>query len=252
MSLTTIAVISLITCCVLWVARQLTRPNHYPEIDLDQIDRKSLREAGEKLLSQAETWPAELSATGVSVASSCAPYAARTVFYRVEAEANFESAVRYVKKLSDCEVPRLEKPDKIEETLYDHGRGGKQHEWVRRSVHVSPPPGSNRDAVVFYVEDRPSEDTYTIAFQSVDQMHKKRIEPHEGASRFHVNPAYYKVERGSAGRVIVQKIEAVDPCGMVSSIVNNYFISLVFFRKYMFEEAKAMHTQLSSETETSS
>jgi len=252
MGLMTLGIVLLVACGLVWIVLFLTRPNQYPKIDLSQIDRQALRATGEQLLTQAEAWPEELSAPGVSVASSCDPYQVRTVVYRVEAEGGFESAVKYVKKLSDCAVPRLEKPDKIEETLYDHGRGEKQHEWIRRSVHVAPPPGSNRDAVVFYVEDRPNEDTYTIAFQSVDQMDGQDIEPHEGASRFHVNPAYFKVERTAANRVVIRKIEAVDPCGRVSSLVNNYFISLAFFRKYMFEEAKTMRSNLSAQSPTAS
>ncbi|MAJ60332.1 MAG: hypothetical protein CBC48_10170 [bacterium TMED88] len=252
MSLTLLVMIFLIACGALWIALFLTRPNHYPKVDLSQIDRKALRATGEQLLCEAETWPEELSAPGVSVASSCAPYAVRTVVYRVETDGLFEAAVQYVKNLSDCAAPRREKPDKIEETLYDQGRGEKQHEWIRRSVHVSPPPGSNRDAVVFYVEDRPNEDTYTIAFQSVDQMDGQDIDPHEGASRFHVNPAYFKVERAAPNRVVVRKIEAVDPCGRVSSAVNNYFISLAFFRKYMFDEAKALAAHLSTQNRPSS
>lgn len=252
MSLMTFGIVLLVACGLVWVALFLTRPNRYPKVDLSQIDRQALRATGEQLLAQAETWPEELSAPGVSVASSCDPYQVRTVVYCVEVEGEFESAVQYVKKLSDCAVPRLEKPDKIEETLYDQGRGEKQHEWIRRSVHVAPPPGSDRDAVVFYAEDRPDEDTYTIAFQSVDQMDGQDIDPHEGALRFHVNPAYFKVERAAANRVVVRKIEGVDPCGRVSSLVNNYFISLVFFRKYMFEEAKTMRAHLSTQSSTSS
>ncbi|MCH2187653.1 hypothetical protein MK280_17505 [Myxococcota bacterium] len=252
MSLINLAVILLIALGFLWIARFLTRPNRYPTRDLSQIDREELHAKGERLLSQAKTWPEELSASGVSVASSCTPYTVRTVVYRVEAEGSFETAVQYVKDLSDCVVPRREKPDKIEETLYDRDRGGTQHEWIRRSVHVAPPPGSNRDAVVFYCESRPNEETYTIAFESVYRMDGQNIEPHEGASRFHVNPAYFKVEKLGPNGVIVRKIEAVDPCGRVSSVVNNYFISLAFLLKYMFDEAKTMHSRFASQRSNSS
>ena len=229
-----------------WLFRTLTRPNQYSPVDLEQIDRDELRKKGQRLLAQSESWPIQLKAEGVSVSSSCEPYVVRAVRYRVECRADFESTVAYVKKLSDCEVPRLEKPGKIEETLYDHNRGQARHEWVRRSVHVSPPPGSNRDAVVFYTEDRPTEDTYTIAFQSVDRMAGQSIEPHEGTSRFQVKPAYYQIQKQGEDRVVVDKIEAVDPCGMVSSWLNNYFISVFFFRKYMFDEAQTMRANLSN------
>ena len=72
MSLTLLVMIFLIACGALWIALFLTRPNHYPKVDLSQIDRKALRATGEQLLCEAETWPEELSAPGVSVASSCA------------------------------------------------------------------------------------------------------------------------------------------------------------------------------------
>lgn len=246
MTTTSIILTILLVGFAYWLFRALTRPNQYPPLDLEKIDREGLRAKGQRLLAEAESWPIQLEAEGVSVASSCEPYAVRTVQYRVECKADFEKTVAYVKKLSDCEVPRLEKPGKIEETLYDHNRGQARHEWVRRSVHVAPPPGSTRDAVVFYIEDRPTEDTYTIAFQSVDRMGGKAIEPHEGASRFQVNPAYYQVQKQGNDRVVVHKIEAVDPCGMVSSWLNNYFISVFFFRKYMFDEAQTMRDKLSN------
>ena len=39
-------------------------------------------------------------------------------------------------------------------------------------------------------------------------------------------------------------MEAVDPRGSMSTLMNNYFISLMFFRSYMFEQAKAMRETL--------
>ena len=64
-------------------------------------------------------------------------------------------------------------------------------------------------------------------------------------ARFMVNPAIYKAEETAPGKARIIKVEAVDPCGMVSALLNNYFASLLFFRRYMFDEAKAMRDTLS-------
>jgi len=53
-----------------------------------------------------------------------------------------------------------------------------------------------------------------------------------------------KVEEIAQGRVRIQKVEAVDPRGAMSPLMNNYVISLVFFRNYMFEQAKALRDTL--------
>jgi len=225
-------------------ARFLTKPFQYPATDLDAVDRDALLVRMEKMLEASEAWPANLTDGKVVLATSLEPFAVRTVRYEVEADVDFEAAVAYVKNLSDCGETSRKSEDKFEETLYDKNRGGEGHAWVRRSVHISPPPGSNRDAVVVYFEDRPDPKTYRIGFRSVDSIEGRAIAPYEGASRFMVNPAIYKVEETAPGRVRIRKLEAVDPQGAVSPLLNNYFISLLFFRKYMFEEAKAMRDSL--------
>ena len=229
------------------IVRFLTKPTEYPETDLAEIDKEQLRAQGEQLLEDAESWPTDLRDGSVVLATSLEPFAVRTVRYQVEVETDFERAVAYVKNLSDCGEGTRESEDKFEETLHDKDRGGTQHEWVRRSVHISPPPGANRDAVVVYYEDRPDPKTYRIAFRSVDSIDGKAIPAHEGASRFRVNPALYRVEETEPGRVRIRKIEAVDPQGKVSRLINNYFISMMFFRKYMFDEAKAMRDALAAD-----
>ena len=66
----------------------------------------------------------------------------------------------------------------------------------------------------------------------------------EDAVRFKVLPSIYKVEEIAPGRIRIRKVEAVDPRGSMSPLMNNYIISLVFFRNYMFEQAKAMRDTL--------
>ena len=244
MSMTTIAIIAGVILFIAAVARFLTKPNEYPEIDLAAIDRDQLFEIGEQLLMDSESWPAELTDHSVVLASSLEPYAVRTVRYQVDVEADFDEVVRYVRGLSYCPVQRRESKDKVEEMLYEKSTGSTSHEWIRRSVHVAPPPGGNRDAVVVYFEERPSPETYRVAFRSVDSIDGKLVAPFEGASRFTVNPAIYKAEQTAPGRARIIKIEAVDPRGAVSSFLNNYFVSIFFFRRYMFEEAKAMRDAL--------
>ena len=51
--------------------------------------------------------------------------------------------------------------------------------------------------------------------------------------------------RPSYRRLRIIKVEAVYPCGLVSALLNNYFVSLLFFRRYLFDEAKAMRDTLS-------
>ncbi len=133
---------------------------------------------------------------------------------------------------------------KYEVTLYQKDRDERPYEWVRRSVHISPPPGGNRDAVVMYFEDRPDPKTYRIVFQSVETIEGKGFPEVEGAVRFKVMPSIYKVEETAPGRIRVRKVEGVDPRGALSSAMNNYFISLMFFRNYMFEQAKEMRATL--------
>jgi hypothetical protein len=82
-----------------------------------------------------------------------------------------------------------------------------------------------------YFEARPDPRTYMIAFQSIETIDGKAFPEVENAVRFKVMPS-------------VRKVEGVDPRGSLSSAMNNYFISLFFFRNYMFEQAKAMRATL--------
>ena len=220
--------------------------NQYPDTDTSEIDREELFRITEKLLADSEAWPAELTAEGVVVSSSLEPYPARSVRYSVEVEADFEEVVAYVKDENYSGPGRRDKPDKekYEVTLYQKDRDGRPFEWVRRSVHFSPPPGGNRDAVVMYFEDRPDPKTYRIAFQSIETIEGEEVPEVEGAVRFKVMPSIYKVEQKAPGRVLVRKVEGVDPRGALSSAMNNYFISLFFFRNYMFEQAVDMRATL--------
>ncbi len=154
----------------------------------------------------------------------------------MELDAKFEDVVAYLRNDNYSGPGRRDKPDKYEVTLYENG----PHEWVRRSVHIAPPPGGDRDAVVLYFEDRPDPKTYRIAFQSVETLDGKPFPEVENTVRFKVMPSIIKIEETAPGRVRVRKVEAVDPRGSMSPLVNNYIISYVFFRCYMFDQAKAI------------
>ena len=216
----------------------------YPDTDTSEIDRDQLFLVTEQLLQESEEWPTELSADSVAVSSSLEPYPARTVRYSVEVDADLEKVIAYIKDESYSGKTRRETADKYEVTLYQKGNDEDPDEWVRRSVHISPPPGGNRDAVVMYFEDRPDPKTYRIAFQSVETMDGKAFPEVDDVVRFKVMPSIYKVEETAPGRVRIRKVEAVDPRGAMSTLMNNYFISKVFFRNYMFEQAKAMRATL--------
>lgn len=220
--------------------------NQYPDTDSSQVDREQLFRITEKLLADSEAWPSELRADGVVVSSSLEPYPARAVRYAVEVEAELEKVVEYVKDENYSGPGRRDRPekDKYEVTLHQKDEGSRPVAWVRRSVHFSPPPGGNRDAVVIYFEDRPDPKTYRIAFQSIETIDGAEVPEVEGAVRFKVLPSIYKVEEKAPGRVLVRKVEGVDPRGALSSAMNNYFISLLFFRNYMFEQAKDMRASL--------
>ena len=220
--------------------------NEYSDTDTSQLDRNELFRITEKLLEDSEAWPAELTADGVAVSSSLEPYAARAVRYSVEIDGDLEEVIAYVKDENYSGPGRRDKPekDKYEVTLYQKDENGRPYEWVRRSVHISPPPGGNRDAVVMYFEDRPDPKTYRIAFQSIETIEGKDFPEVEGAVRFKVMPSMYKVEEKAPGKILVRKVEGVDPRGALSSAMNNYFISLMFFRNYMFEQAKDMQATL--------
>jgi len=226
------------------IIRYLTKPNEYPPVDLSEIDRDRLFEEGERLLQDSESWSPESTDLSVTLASSLEPFPVRAIRYQVEVEADFDDVIACVRGLSYCPVLRRETKDKIEEMLYEKSTGGTRHEWIRRSVHLSPPPGANRDAVVVYFEERPDAKTYRVAFRSVDSIDGKPIPPFEGAARFMVNPAIYKAVETAPGRSRIIKVEAVDPRGWVGRLLNNYCVSFLFFRRYMFEEAKAMRDAL--------
>ena len=216
----------------------------YPDTDTSELDRDQLFLETEQLLEEAEAWPTELTADSVVVASSLEPYPVRTVWYSVEVDAPLEKVVEYIKDENYSGKTRRQKADKYEDTLYQKDSADGPYEWVRRSVHIAPPPGGNRDAVVMYFEDRPDPKTYRIAFQSVETIEGKDFPEIEDAVRFKVLPSIYKVEEIAPGKVRIRKVEAVDPRGSMSTLMNNYFISLMFFRSYMFEQAKAMRETL--------
>jgi hypothetical protein len=216
----------------------------YPDIDTGELDRDRLFQVTEQLLEASEAWPAELTAESVVVASSLEPNPVRTVRYSVEVDADLEKVIEYVKDENYSGKVRRQKADKYEDTLYQKDDANGPYEWVRRSVHIAPPPGGNRDAVVMYFEDRPDPKTYRIAFQSVETIDGKSFPEVEDAVRFKVLPSIYKVEETAPGKVRIRKVEAVDPRGAMSTPMNNYFISLFFFRNYMFEQAQEMRATL--------
>src|SRR5262249_15179105 len=199
----------------------------------------------EQLLADSEAWPADVRDGSIVVASSLAPYPVRAVRYSIEVDGDLGKAIEYVRNENYSGKTRRQKADKYEDTLYEKDEGtGPPHEWVRRSVHIAPKPGGNRDAVVIYFEDQPDPKTYRIAFQSVETIDGKAFPPVEDAVRFKVLPSMYKVEEIAPGRVRIRKVEAVDPRGSMSTLMNNYFLSLVFFRPYMFDQAKDMRATL--------
>lgn len=229
------------------VTRYLTKANEYPPIDLAEIDRDRLFEAGERLLRDSESWPVEWTNQAALLSSSLEPFPVRAVRYQVDVGADFDDVIAYVRGLSRSPVQRRETVGKIEEMLYEKSTGSTSREWIRRSVHLSGPPSGNRDAVVAYFEDRPDAKTFRIVFRSVDSVDGEALPPFEGATRFMVHPSIYNVEETAPGRARIIKIEAMDPRGWVSGPLNNYFVSLVFFRRYMFEEARAMRDAFDEE-----
>ena len=216
----------------------------YPDTDVKDVDRDRLFLKTEELLRQSDAWPQELSDQSVTVASSLAPYPVRTVRYTVEVNADLQKVIDYVRTENYSGKVRREKADKYEDTLWEQDNDQGPYEWVRRSVHIAPKPGGNRDAVVIYFEDRPDPKTYRIAFQSVETLDGKPWPVVENAVRFHVLPSIYKVEETAPGRVRIRKVEAVDPRGSMSTLMNNYFLSLYFFRNYMFGQAKDLRATL--------
>lgn len=229
---------------VLWFVF-LAGSTSYPDVDVRNVDREGLFRKTEQLLAESEDWPAALTEPGIVLATSLAPYPVRTVRYSVDFDGDFEQAVAYVKNENYNGKTRREKRDKWEETLYERDDdAGRPTEWVRRSVHIAPRPGGNREAVVLYFEDRTDAKTYRIACQSVESIDGKPFPGVENAVRFKVLPSMYKVEETAPGRVRIRKVEAVDPRGSMSRLMNNYFLSIVFFRSYMFDQAKDMRASL--------
>jgi hypothetical protein len=229
---------------VLWFVF-LAGSTSYPDTDVRNVDKQKLFAQTEQLLKDSDAWPADLTDQSVSVASSLVPYPVRAVRYTVEVNADLDKVIAYVKDENYSGKTRRQKVDKYEDTLYEQDDDkGRPYEWVRRSLHVAPRPGGNRDAVVIYFEDRPDPKTYRIAFQSVETIDGKPFPPVEDAVRFHVSPSIYKVEETAPGKVRIRKVEAVDPRGSLSKAFNNYFLSLFFFRSYMFEQAKTMRATL--------
>jgi hypothetical protein len=218
----------------------------YPDMDTSDVDKDELFRVTEKLLADSEAWPTELSDGTVEVASSLDPYPVRTVRYSIEVDAPLEKVVELIQLENYSGKTRRQRADKYEDTLYEKSDANGPYEWVRRSVHIAPPPGGNRDAVVIYFEDRPDPRTYRVAFQSVETIEGKSFPEVEDAVRFKVLPSMYKIEEISPGRVRIRKVEAVDPRGAMSPMMNNYVISLVFFRNYMFDQAKALRDALTS------
>jgi hypothetical protein len=216
----------------------------YPDTDTGEIDRSQLFEITEKLLAESDAWPAELQDETVQVASSLDPYPVRTVRYWIEVEGDMERAIEVIREESYSGPGRRERLDKYEETLLTRENEDGPYEWVRRSVHLAPPPGGNRDAVVMYFEDRPDSKTYRLAFQSVETIDGKSFPEVEDAVRFKVLPSMFKVEDIGSGKVRIRKVEAVDPRGAMSPLMNNYIISKVFFRRYMFQQAQDLRDKL--------
>lgn len=234
-----------VTLFVLWFVF-LAGGVDYPDRDVRDLQRDRLFQQTEQLLQESEAWPPELTADGVVVSSSLEPYPVRTVRYSVEVEADLEKVIAAVKDENYSGPGRRDRPDKdkYEVTLYEKDGADGPSEWVRRSVHMAPPPASNRDAVVMYFEDRPDPKTYRIACQSVETIDGKPFPEVKGAVRFKVLPSIYKVEEIAPRRVRIRKVEAVDPRGSMSTLMNNYFLSLFYFRNYMFEQAKALRQTL--------
>jgi hypothetical protein len=215
----------------------------YGVTDVRDVNRDELFAKGYQLLEDSEAWPVELDDQGtVRVASTLDVYPVRTIRYDIEVEADFEAAVAYVKDETYSGEGRreLEDQDKWELTLYQRDWKHGPYEWVRRSVHIAPPPGGDRDAVVLYMEDRPDPKTYVVAFQSVESLEGKPWPEVEDAIRFMVYPSIYKVEETAPGKVRIRKVEGVDPRGAMSPLLNNHIISKLFFRRFMFEQAKSM------------
>jgi len=213
----------------------------YEDHDTRDIERNVLFATTQSLLEESEAWPVQLSDGSVEVKSSVESYPVRTVRYEItELDATLDEAIAYVRDHTYGGLERRVTPEKYEDTLWQpEGTVGHPSEWVRRSVHLAPPPGGNRDAVVLYVEGRPDPKTYMLGFQSVETIEGNEFVK-EDAVRFKVMPSLYKLQQLPSGKIRVRKIETVDPRGAMSPLLNNLIISKFFFRNYMFAQAKEM------------
>ena len=213
----------------------------YRDRDTRDIERKALFANTQSLLEESEAWPVELSDGSVEVKSSLEPHPVRTVRYEItELDATLDEAIAYVRDHTYGGLERRVTPEKYEDTLWQpEDTVGHPTEWVRRSVHLAPPPGGDRDCTVLYVESRPDPKTYMLGFQSVETIEGNEF-VEEDAVRCKVLPSLYKLEGLPSGKLRVRKIETVDPRGALSPLMNNLIISKVFFRNYMFEQAVAM------------
>ena len=212
----------------------------YPHTDMNEVDRGELFAAAEKLMAESADWEVQLEDGTVKVSSSVGPYPVRAIRYTMEVDAPLEAAVAYIHDEVYCGKGRRETADGFQETLYEDDSSEPPTEWVRRSVHLSPPPGGNRTAIVLYVEDRPDDETYRVAFKSVESRDGVDFPGLEDTVRFHVFPSIYKAQQIAPGKVRITKVEGVDPRGAMSPLLNNLIISKLFFRNFMFEQAKAM------------
>ena len=220
----------------------------YQDHDTRDIERAALFGNTQSLLEESEAWPVELSDGTVEVKSSLEPRPVRTVRYEItELDATLEEAIDYVRDHTYGGLERRVTSEKYEDTLWQpEDTVGHPTEWVRRSVHISPPPGGNRDCTVLYVENRPDPKTWMLGFQSVETIEGNEF-VEEDAVRCMVMPSLYKLTELPSGKIHVRKIETVDPRGALSPLLNNLIISKIFFRNYMFEQAKEMRDTFEGE-----
>ena len=243
---TTAIVLGVVVVIALYFVFLAGGHNEYSDTDSREVTRSGLFQTAERLLADSESWPVELEAEGVTVSSSLDPYPARAVRYAVEVNAPLEDVIDYIKAESYSGPGRRDKPDKekYEVTLHQIDKDGEPYEWVRRSVHLSPPPGGNRDAVVMYLEDRPRPEDlpHRLPVGGDDRRPGAAGGRRRRALQGHAVDVQGRGE--GAGQVLVRKVEGVDPRGALSAAMNNYFISLMFFRAYMFEQAKDLRARV--------
>ena len=167
------------------------------------------------------------------LSTSLAPYPVRTVRYAVDVDGDFEQAVAWVQNENYSGKARRERTDKSkwEETLYEKDDAtGRPTEWVRRSVHIAPKPGGNREAVVIYSRIGPIR-RRTGSRQSVESIDGRRF-PRWKTRWFKVLPSMYKVEETAWAGAHPQDRSRRSQRSM-SALMNNYFLSIYFFRTYV-------------------